>query len=121
MVLATLDILLIINVNVLGNFKLFTLDLLLKTHLLVPNIWLYDLVFKIYGPTSLRFGDFFVRKSDTEVIPRIFSPLLKHFLNHSVLLYIILFYTSWASFLYLIHACGCLRSPEIPKISYNYF
>ena len=29
-----------------------------------------------------------------------------------------LFYTLWASFWYLIDACGCLRSPEIPKISH---
>ena len=30
----------------------------MKTHLLVPNLWLYDLAFKIYGPNSLKFGDF---------------------------------------------------------------
>ena len=43
---------------VLGPLKLFILDLLMKTHLLVPNLWLYDLAFKIYGPKSLKFGDF---------------------------------------------------------------
>ena len=41
-------------INVLGPLKLFILDLLMKTHLLVPNLWLYDLAFKIYGPKKAQ-------------------------------------------------------------------
>ena len=74
MVLATLDILLIINVNVLGHFKLFTLDLLLKTHLLVPNLWLYDLAFKIYGPKRLKFGDFLSQNQTRKSFRECFHP-----------------------------------------------
>ena len=97
----------------MGPSKLFILNLLLKTHLLVPNLWLYDLAFMIYGPESLKFGDFFVRKSDTEGISRLFLPP-KHLLNHYIFA-LILFYTLWASFWYLIHACG--RDEYLSRLS----
>jgi len=37
---------------------LFILILLLKTHFLVPNLWLYDLAFKNFGQKRLKFFEF---------------------------------------------------------------
>jgi hypothetical protein len=104
---------------VLGPLKLFILDLLMKTHLLVPNLWLYDLAFKIYlfmVQKRLKFGDFCQKIRHGSHCKALFTPKT---LSKPLCFAAILFYTFSASFCYLIHACGCLRSPEIPKISWR--
>ena len=61
-------------INVLGPLKLFILDLLMKTHLLVPNLWLYDLAFKIYDPKSLKFDDFLLENQTRMSFQGFFHP-----------------------------------------------
>ena len=50
--------------------------MLMKTQLLVPNLCLYDLAFKIYGPKSLKFGDFLSEKEERKAftVGSIFTP-----------------------------------------------
>ena len=61
-------------INVLRLYKLFILDLLLKPHLLVPNLWLYDLAFRIYGPKRVKFGDFESEKETRKAFRECFHP-----------------------------------------------
>ena len=61
-------------INVLGPLKSFILDLLMKTHLLVPNLWLYDLAFRIYGPKSVKFGAFVSEKEPRKAFRECFHP-----------------------------------------------
>ena len=53
---------------------MFILDLLLKPHLLVPNLWLYDLAFRIYGPKRVKFGDFVSEKETRKAFRECFHP-----------------------------------------------
>ena len=46
----------------------------MKTQLLVPNLCLYDLAFKIYGPKSLKFGDFLSEKEERKAFREYFHP-----------------------------------------------
>ena len=61
-------------INVLGPLKLFILDLLMKTHLLVPNLWLYDLAFKIYGPKKAQIWWFLSENQTRKSLQGSFHP-----------------------------------------------
>ena len=81
--------------------------------------------YQIYGCMTLR-SWFMARKVSNLVIfcqkighgrhiKALFTPKT---LTKPLYFALILLYTLWASFWYLIHACGCLRSPEIQIISH---
>ena len=58
---------------VLESLKLFCVNLLIKTYLLVPNLCLYDLALKNYRPDEAIFGSIFVKNWTRKVLFELFN------------------------------------------------
>ena len=61
-------------VDALEVFKLFILILLIKTQLLVPNLWLWGLAFKKFSQKRVKFGWFFVKNRTRKALKNYFYP-----------------------------------------------
>ena len=95
---------------VLGPLKLFILDLLMKTQLLIPNLCLQDLAFENYGQNRVKFCQ---KKRQERHSGSVFTPRTLPKRSYFIITF---FQTLRASICYLNNAGRCLRSPEIEKI-----